>query len=114
MKSRLFKFISTIFCSGFILAFANSAVAAEWDWAEEEIINSNFGQAAGWIIVEVTLEGLEETVVTDEDGNEAVCRDYLITVDKYRESNPQGRGKYREVTEVELETFCQPVEEEEV
>ena len=114
MKSRVFKFISTIFCSGFILAFSNGALAADWTWAEDEIINSNFGQAAGWVINSVEIEGGEEYIVIDDEGNEAVCRDFMVTVDKYRLANPQGRGKYQEVIEVEVETFCQPLEEEEV
>ena len=114
MKSNVCKFVSTLYCSAVILAFSNSVMAADWSWAEDEIINSNFGQAAGWVIDGLTFEGGEEYIVTDDLGSQAVCRDYLITVDKHRDANPRGRGKYQEVTEVEIETFCQPLEDEPV
>jgi|GEM_PF-2612034 len=114
MKSKVFKFTSTIFCSSIILAFSNGTLAAEWTWVDDEIMNSNFGRAAGWEIGEVLYEGGEEYILVDEEGNEAVCRDYTITVDKYRQANPQGRGKIQDITEVEIETFCQSLEEEEV
>jgi hypothetical protein len=109
MKQHIFYQFSTLLFSSILLAFSSSAYAADWSWVDDEIATSNFGQAAGFHILSVDVVPGEEYVVTTDDGD-IVCRDYEITVEKERDLNPAGKGKYQLVVETEIETFCQPLE----
>jgi hypothetical protein len=106
MKYRISELVPAISCCIILLTTSTGALAADWSWAEYEISNGNYGEAADWVIDSLEFEGGEDYTVED-----AVCRDYLVSIEKHRDSNPQGRGKYQEVTDVEVQTYCQPQEE---
>jgi hypothetical protein len=57
MQTRVSDLVPAISCCIILLTASNGALAADWGWAEDEIINGNYGEAAGWVIDSLDFEG---------------------------------------------------------